>query len=84
MEMRKFLLRDLEQAKDRNEKRIACQTSTDTHPVPATEANKERVEIIAILYTVQAPPSLQTVRERKASLLCDEDRLISQVEVCDS
>jgi hypothetical protein len=35
-------------------KKGICQTSVDTHPVLVAEANKERVEIIATLYTAGA------------------------------
>jgi hypothetical protein len=35
-------------------KKCASQTSIDTHPVPATEANQERVEIITTPYTLNS------------------------------
>jgi hypothetical protein len=35
-------------------KKKICQTSVDTHPVSTTEANEQRVEIIATLYTADA------------------------------
>jgi hypothetical protein len=35
-------------------KKKTCQTSIDTHPVPKTEVNEKRVEIIATLYTADA------------------------------
>jgi hypothetical protein len=47
------LLRVLERIEERNEKYDA-QTSIETHPVIATEADEERVEIIATLYTANS------------------------------
>ena len=35
-------------------KKSASQTSIDTHPVLAAEANKKRVEIIATFYTADS------------------------------
>ena len=35
-------------------KKSASQTSIDTHPVSATEANQERVEIITTPYTLDS------------------------------
>ena len=76
-----ILLRVLEQAKDRNEKK-ACQTSIDTHPVHATEVSLKRDKIIATLYTVNSKLNAAIFADSsrvKASLLGIEDRLIVQV-----
>jgi hypothetical protein len=63
-------------------KKRACQTSIDTHPVHTAEANAERAEIIATLYTVQACASTAILADSsrvKASLLGIEDLFIVQV-----
>ena len=76
-----FFFTSLDEPRDRNEKR-ACQTSIDTHPVHTAEANAERAEIIATLYTeyrLRSTAILADSSRGKASLLGIEDRLIVQV-----
>jgi hypothetical protein len=56
-----------------------------THQIPMTEASEEKVEIIAILYTVNSKLNTAIFADSsriKASLLGIEDRLIVQNEVC--
>ena len=66
-------------------KKDASQTSTSTHPVHTTEANAQRAEIIATLYTVIACATTAILADSsrvKASLLGTGDRLIVEVEDC--
>jgi hypothetical protein len=62
---------------------MACQTSTETHPIHTTKVSAEGVEIIATLYTVRKRTALLAESAKaNASLLCSRDRLILQDRVC--